>query len=70
LEESGDLMLLRTSCCEDGVPAVPAFSTKPNLTYCHVGMELTMYDNGRSKNVKLSRSEKKVKTFALNFKAW
>ena len=28
-----------------------------------------MYDDNRSKNIKLSKSEKKVKTVALNFKA-
>lgn len=32
-------------------------------------MELKLYDDNRSKNVKLSKSEKKVKNFALNFKA-
>lgn len=69
LEESNNLILLRTRNCEDGVPAVPAFSTKPNFTYCHIGMELKLYDDNRSKNVKLSKSEKKVKNFALNFKA-
>ena len=69
LEESNQLLLLRTRNCEDGVPAVPAFSTKPNFTYCHIGMELKFYENGRSKNIKLCKSEKKVKTFALNFKA-
>ena len=69
LEESNNLLLLRTRNCEDGVPAVPAFSTKPKFTYQHIGMELKMYDDDRSKNIKLSKSEKKVKTFALNFKA-
>mmetsp|Transcript_25552 Transcript_25552/g.61436 ORF Transcript_25552/g.61436 Transcript_25552/m.61436 type:complete len:181 (+) Transcript_25552:272-814(+) len=77
LEGSGDLLLLRTRVGEDGVPAVPAFSPKPRFVYAHIGMELKMYDiddddapGGRSKkNVKLSRSEKKMKTFALNFKA-
>ena len=69
LEESKNLLLLRTRNCEDGVPAVPAFSPKPNFTYTHIGMELKMYDDNRSKNIKLSKSEKKVKNIALNFKA-
>ncbi|KAL7539280.1 hypothetical protein ACHAXR_009144, partial [Thalassiosira sp. AJA248-18] len=69
LEESKNLLLLRTRNSEDGVPAVPAFSTKPNFTYTHIGMELKMYDDSRSRNIKLSKSEKKVKNFALNFKA-
>jgi len=69
LEESKHLLLLRTRNCEDGVPAVPAFSPKPRFTYTHIGMELKMYDDNRSKNIKLSKSEKKVKNFALNFKA-
>lgn len=69
LEESNHLLLLRTRNGEDGVPAVPAFSTKPNFTYCHIGMELKMYDDDVSKNVRLGKSEKKVKNFMLNFKA-
>ena len=69
LEESNNLILLRTRNCEDGVPAVPAFSPGPKFTYTHIGMELKMYDDNRSKNIKLSKSEKKVKNFALNFKA-
>jgi len=32
-------------------------------------MELKMYDDDRSKNIKLSRSEKKFSLFVLNFKA-
>ena len=70
LEESNNLLLLRTRNCEDGVPQVPAFSPKPNnFTYIHIGMELKMYDDNRSKNIKLSRSEKKFSLFVLNFKA-
>mmetsp|Transcript_17652 Transcript_17652/g.38168 ORF Transcript_17652/g.38168 Transcript_17652/m.38168 type:complete len:428 (+) Transcript_17652:109-1392(+) len=69
LEESKHLLLLRTRNCEDGVPAVPAFSAKPSFTYTHIGMELKMYDDDRSKNIKLSKSEKKAKNFFLNFKA-
>jgi len=69
LEESNNLLLLRTRNCEDGVPAVPAFSAKPKFTYTHIGMELKLYDDTRSKNMKLSKSEKRVKNFALNFKA-
>lgn len=69
LEESRNLLLLRTRNSEDGVPAVPAFSPKPGFTYTHIGMELKMYDDKLSKNIKLSKSEKKVKNFALNFKA-
>ena len=69
LESSNNLLLLRIRNCEDGVPAVPAFSTKPNFTYTHIGMEIKLYDDNRSKNIKLSKSEKKVKTVALNFKA-
>ena len=68
-EESNNLILLRTRNCEDGVPAVPAFSPGPKFTYTHIGMELKLYDDNRSKNIKLSKSEKKIKTFALNFKA-
>lgn len=69
LEESNNLLLLRTRNCEDGVPAVPAFSTKPRFTYCHIGMELKLYEDTMSKNIKLCKSEKKVKNVALNFKA-
>ena len=70
LEKSNNLILLRTRNCEDGVPAVPAFSLgEPKFTYTHIGMELKMYDDNRSKNIKLSKSEKKVKNFALNCKA-
>ena len=69
LEKSNNLILLRTRNCEDGVPAVPAFSPGPKFTYTHIGMELKMYDDNRSKNIKLSKSEKKVKNFALNCKA-
>lgn len=69
LEDGKHLLLLRTRNCEDGVPAVPAFSHKPNFTYTHFGMELKMYDDERSKNIKLSNSEKKAKNSFLNFKA-
>lgn len=69
LEENGQLLLLRMRNVEDGVPAMPAFSTKPNFTYTHIGLELKLYEEGRSKNIKLSRSERRVKTFMLNFKA-
>lgn len=69
LEESKNLLLLRTRNFEDGVPAVPAFSSMPGFAYTHIGMELMMYDDGRKEKVKLARSEKNVKHFALNFKA-
>jgi len=69
LEEGNHLLLLRTRTCNDGVPAVPAFSPKPNFTYTHIGMELMMYDEGWPNNIKLSKSEPKMKTFILNFKA-
>lgn len=69
LEESKNLFLLRTRNCEDGVPAVPAFSPKPSFTYVHLGMQLKLYDDDRSENVKLSVSKPRVKSFLSNFKA-
>jgi len=69
LEESNNLLLLRTRNYEDGVPCVPAFSTKPNFTYTHIGTELMMYGDNTSNKIKLSQSDKNVRNFAHNFTA-
>lgn len=67
LEASGNLLLLRTRNAEDKVPCVPAFS-KNSFTYIHIGMELKMYDDNRTKSISMSKSEKRTKEFFLNLK--
>ncbi len=69
LETSGNLLLLRTRNAEDGVPHVPAFSKIPSFAYTHIGMELKMYDDNRSKCITMRKSEKRAKNFFFNFKA-
>jgi len=69
LETSGNLLLLRTRNSGDGVPSVPAFSKIPSFTYTHIGMELKLYDDDKSKRIKIIKSEMRVRNFFLNFKA-
>ena len=71
LEETNNLLLLRTRNNDDGVPSVPAFSTKPGFTYTHshIGMELMLDDSDNYKNIKGSKSEKKMMNFVLNIKS-
>ena len=60
-------VLLFTRNCKDSVPAVPAISTNPNVAYICIGMELMLYNNNASKKIKLSKTEKTVVNFGLNF---
>jgi len=45
LEKTNYLMLLSTRNNDDRVPCVPAFSTKPGVTYTHIGIELMLHDS-------------------------
>lgn len=69
LAENKLLYLLRTRNSEDGVPAVPAFSPKPNFAYTHLGTELKMYDDDRPETIKLTKSQPRFRNKLLNTKA-